>query len=71
METLKRENMGKFKYVEIVKDDSQEVVCRMDVTNKSERSIEMIENGASRNLNHNEYTIVFNESDIELPKIEL
>lgn len=58
-----------YKYLEIVKDKGNEVVKRLDVSDKSERSIEKIENGMNINLNHNEYTVQYNESDVELPVI--
>ena len=55
-----------YKYLEIVKDEKNEVVKRLNVSDKSERSIEKIENGMNINLNHNEYTVQYNESDVEL-----
>lgn len=58
-----------YKYLEIVKDEGNEVVKRLNVSNKSERSIEKIENAMNINLNHNEYTVQYNESDVELPVI--
>ena len=39
-----------YKYLEIVKDEGNEVVKRLNVSNKSERSIEKIEN-AMNNFN--------------------
>jgi len=59
----------KYKYLEIVKDSTQEVVSRLDVTGKSERAIERIEGGMSLNLNHNQYSIRETDSETELPKI--
>jgi hypothetical protein len=48
-------NMKKYVYLEIVEYGTDEVVKRMDVTNKSERLIERIERGVNINLNHNEF----------------
>ena len=48
-----------YKYLEIVKDDTKEVVLRMNVTEKSERQIDKIWDGVSINLNHNEYSIQY------------
>lgn len=58
-----------YKYLEIVKDKGNEVVKRLNVSDKSERSIEKIEKGMNINLNHNEYTVQYKESDTELPVI--
>ena len=58
-----------YKYLEIVKDKGNEVVKRLNVSDKSERSIEKIERGMNINLNHDEYTVQYNESDVELPVI--
>lgn len=58
-----------YKYFEIIKDDTKEVVSRSDVSNKSERQIDKIRAGASINLNHNEYYIQVTESETELPLV--
>lgn len=58
-----------YKYLEIVKDKGNEVVKRLNVSDESERSIEKIEKGMNINLNHNEYTVQYKESDTELPVI--
>ena len=58
-----------YKYLEIVKDEGNEVVKRLNVSDKSERSIKKIENGMNINLNHNEYTVQYKESNTELPVI--
>ena len=58
-----------YKYLEIVKDEGNEVVKRLNVSDKSERSIEKIENGMNINLNYNEYTVQYKESYTELPVI--
>lgn len=42
------------KYIEIL-TWSDEVVKRMDVTGKSDRAIDRIEDGMNINLNHDEY----------------
>ena len=62
-------NIIMYKYLEIVKDKGNEVVERLNVSDKSERSIEKIEKGMNINLNHNEYTVQYKESDTELPVI--
>ena len=46
----------KFKYIEIVKDEFNVVVKRMNVTGYSDRRTEKIEIGVNINLNHNLYT---------------
>lgn len=58
-----------YKYFEIIKDDTKEVVSRSDVSNKTERQIDKIWYGASINLNHNEYSIQITESETELPLV--
>ncbi len=58
-----------YKYFEIIKDDTKEVVSRSDVSNKTERQIDKIWVGASINLNHNEYSIQITESETELPLV--
>ncbi len=42
-------------YIEIIRYQDQECVKRLDVTSKTERQINTIENGMNRNLNHEEY----------------
>ena len=63
----KKQKMNK--YFEIIKDDTKEVVLRLDVSNKTERQMDKIWDGASINLNHNEYSIQITESDVELPLV--
>ena len=46
-----------FKYLEVVKASTMNVVKRIDVTGCSERKIDSCENGLSINLNHDEYFI--------------
>lgn len=58
-----------FKYLEIIKTDTKEVVKRIDVTDKSERTIERTEMGMNINLNHAEYYTTETDSETELPKI--
>ena len=59
-----------YKYFEIIKDDTNEPVYRGDVSNKSERQIDRIWDGASINLNHNEYSLQITESEVELQEIK-
>lgn len=47
--------MGNYKYLEIIAYENDEVVKRIDVTNMTQRSIDTIESGMNRNLNHNDY----------------
>ena len=42
-------------YIEIIANKDDKAVKRMNVTGKSSRSIERIESGMNRNLNHKEY----------------
>ena len=70
-----------YKYIEVVafKDKvvvvnfqptfQEDIALRMDVTNKSERSIEMIESGVNINLNHEKYYTRVTESETILPII--
>ena len=44
-----------YKYLEIVEDSTNEVACRMDITNCSERQIERLENGVHINMNHDKF----------------
>lgn len=52
---------NKFKYIEIVKDEFNVVVKRINVTGYSERRAEKIEDGFNFNLNHNKYTTKIEE----------
>lgn len=54
-----------FKYLEI-KDWDGGVVKRLDVSLKSERQIEAIDNGMNKNLNHDKYYTCDYESEVEL-----
>jgi hypothetical protein len=59
-----------YKYLEIIKNATKEVVSRLDVSNKSERQIDRIWYDAYINLNHNEYSIQVTESETELPLVQ-
>ncbi|MBP7845897.1 MAG: hypothetical protein KA007_00485 [Candidatus Pacebacteria bacterium] len=56
------------KYIEIVRDNTGVVVNRLDVTGKSERSIERCEDGVLINLNHKEFHTRVKEYDTEMPE---
>lgn len=58
-----------FKYLEIVKKETKEIVKRMDITNQSERQIERIEMGVLMNLNIKEYYIKIATSETKLERI--
>lgn len=58
-----------FKYLEIVKKETNEIVKRMDITNQSERQIERIEMGVLMNLNVKEYHIKIATSETKLERI--
>jgi len=58
-----------FKYIEIKKYENGEVVKRLDVSDKSDRSAATIESGMNRNLNHETYYTFSFESETELPTI--
>jgi hypothetical protein len=60
-----------YKYIEIIKDKTGEVVSRMDVTTQSERNVERIWRGISLNLNHSEFSIKEVRSEIELLLIKM
>ena len=56
----------KYEYLEITHDDTGKVVKRLDITGKSEKNAEKIEDGMGRNLNWNEFTLDRNYSPTEL-----
>jgi hypothetical protein len=56
------------KYIEIVKDKTGVVVDRIDITDKSERSIERCEGGVLINLNHKEFHTRVREYKFRMPK---
>lgn len=59
----------KYKYLEIVEDDTNEVVKRIGVSNGNDKQIEKIKRGMSINLNHSKYSIRTTLSNTELPFI--
>lgn len=56
-----------YKYIEVIEDETKEAILRMDVTEKSDRTIERVWSGLSLNLNHDKFTITERESETELP----
>lgn len=58
-----------YKYIEIKKYDNGEVVKRLDVTDKPDRTAKSIEDGMNRNLNHNEYYTFSFDSETQLPTL--
>ncbi len=49
------------KYIDIIDFETDEVVMRINVTGKSDRTIDKIDDGLNINLNHDKfYTIVEN-----------
>jgi len=60
--------MKKFNYIEIVRDNGNVVVKRMDVTGVSENRINRIEMGVNINLNHKEFTTRVKDYDTEQPE---
>ena len=58
-----------YKYIDIKKYDNGEVVKRLDVTDKSDRTAESIEKGMNRNLNHEQYYTFSFDSETELPTL--
>ena len=55
-----------FKYIEIVEYGDNQVAKRMDVSHKSDRMIEKIEDGIMINLNHDEFYVQSVETDEKL-----
>ena len=55
-------------YIEIIRMAGNIVVKRMDVSGRSERSIEKIKSGANINLNHNEFFTDVNTYPQEMPE---
>jgi len=61
------------KYLQIIHKKSEIVIKRFDVTDKTERSIDRLEDAVNINLNHNEYKTDTKESETELelePKVD-
>jgi hypothetical protein len=59
-----------FGYLEIVAYKGQEVIRRIDITDKSEPQIEKLDNGINRQMNHAEYYTFIRESDVKLDEIK-
>lgn len=57
------------KYIEIVEREKEEVIKRLDVSDKSDRMIDRIESGININLNHDHFYTNQIESEVELPII--
>lgn len=51
------------KYIEITEFGTDKVVKRVDVTGKTENTITIIDNGMNRNLNHDKFYTVENETE--------
>jgi hypothetical protein len=62
-------NKPLFKYIEVIGYDEENVVKRLDVSNKTDRSIDKIESGMNINLNHDQFYTVIRSSEVELEKI--
>jgi hypothetical protein len=64
-------NVGKrlFKYIEIKTYNDGGVVKRLDVTGKTDRSMDTIEAGMNRNLNNDQYYTFGYDSEVELDTI--
>jgi len=56
-----------YKYLEIIDMDTDAVIRRMDVSNKTETQIERIDNGLNINLNHDKYLTVVKEYRVRMP----
>lgn len=56
-------------YIEIIDKSTKEVVKRLDVTGKSDRSIDRCEMGMNINLNSEKYYTQQNTTENELPII--
>jgi len=58
-----------YKYIEVKKYDTDEVVKRLDVSDISERSCDRMDNGLNINLNHDVFFTTINDSEIKLDLI--
>jgi hypothetical protein len=58
-----------FKYIEVKTYDDGGVVKRLDVSGKTDRSVDTIEAGMNRNLNHDQYYTFSYDSEVELDTI--
>lgn len=55
-----------YTYIEIIRINDAKAVKRLDVTGKTERSVNTINSGMNRNLNHNEYYTLIFDSERQL-----
>jgi hypothetical protein len=55
----------KYKYIEVIKGNT-EIVKRVDVSKKTYHSINTIENGMNRNMNHEKFHTIVTCSNIAL-----
>ena len=58
-----------FKYIEVKTYDDGGVVKRLDVSGKTDKSVDTIEAGMNRNLNHDQYYTFSYDSEVELDTI--
>jgi hypothetical protein len=58
-----------FKYIEVKSWDDGGVVKRLDVSEKTDRSVATIEDGMNRNMNHEKFYTFFCASEVELEVI--
>jgi hypothetical protein len=58
-----------FKYIEVKTYDDGGVVKRLDVSGKTDKSVDTIEAGINRNLNHDQYYTFSYDSEVELDTI--
>jgi hypothetical protein len=58
-----------FKYIEVKSWDDGGVVKRLDVSEKTDRSVETIEDGMNRNMNHEKFYTFSYDSEVELEVI--
>ena len=58
-----------FKYIEVKTYDDGGVVKRLDVSGKTDKSVDTIEAGMNRNLNHDQYYTFSYDSEFELDTI--
>jgi hypothetical protein len=58
-----------FKYIEVKTFKTAEVVKRLDVSGKSEKSIDRIDDGLNINLNHEKFYTSITESNTKLNTI--
>lgn len=58
-----------FKYIEVKSYDDGGVVKRLDMSGKTDRSIDTVEAGMNRNLNHDKFYTFSYDSEVELDTI--